>query len=339
MNRVQPSGFALASVLLALLLLSALALVASLAARAQTNAAGVAVRIAAAETAARGAIEAQLGRMNGVPPRAAGSFRPQLGTGVLGGLPWSVADYRVDDEFHVLIGSAPIEATESRARDARLVWWMDPDRRVAGHRAVIESLELTLAPDALISAEEPLGEHGEHPSCAHRASLAAAFPGPVRAHGTLPGAPEWGGDTHLFGGLRLGWYGSEALVDLADHRVGGSVTLDECPTCWMGVVAASSPTVLGGSGAGVLIAQSDLALEPGTHWSGLVLVAGNLQLSAGATVVGLVRSGGAVTLADSASVTASACAAYRSLEAAHSLLRPLRIPGPSRIGPMPHQLD
>lgn len=333
-DRPDRAGFALAGVVLALALLLALAFMAAAAARRQVANAGVALDVLAAEAAAAGAVEHALRHLEGPSSVPVGGVRSAF-EGVLGGRVWQVQTHRLTREYHVLLGYGSLAGAPARSRHARLVWWLDPVVRVGEFGAVLESGGGVIPEDAVAPVADALGPGDTHPGCESEEGLADAVGSPLAGSGPLAAPAEWVGEGGRGSSPRLGHLGREALVLLADRHVADAATLAACSTCWEGVVVAADGTTIHGSGAGVLVALGSATLAPEGRWDGLVLVAGDLTLGAGARMVGLARVRGTTTIGTDASVVGSVCAAYRSLRAATSLHRPLRIPDASLLGPLP----
>jgi hypothetical protein len=82
---------------------------------------------------------------------------------------------------------------------------------------------------------------------------------------------------------------------------------------------------------GVSIVGGDLLIEGSGSFQGLALLAGDLRLRGGALFEGMARVGGSVMLEDSAILRISACPPARALSEPSPLLKPLVLPGASRI--------
>jgi len=327
-------GFALPGVVLALAVLLALAFMAAAVARREVVNAGVAVDLLAAEAGAAAAVEEGLRHAAGPSPAAVGGVLEGMARGALGPREWELSVYRLTREYHILVGYGDLAGAPARTRRGRLVWWLDPAERVTGFRAVVESGAGVLPTEAVAPVPDPLGPTGDHEACHGAEGLAGAAPNSLPGSGPLPPVPEWGGGEED-SGLRLGHLLPAVLVSRADRQVSGAVTLSGCSTCWQGLVVAEGGATLEGTGSGVLVVLGDLAQAPGSSWDGLVLAAGDVALAAGARVTGLIRAGGTVSVGGGALVEGSLCAAYRSLAAATSLRRPVRIPDASLLGPLP----
>lgn len=332
-------GFALVVVLLALIVLSGLATAAVVAAVGQLRAAATAGRVMAGRAAVRGGIERVLAETRDWPVAAVGDPAVELLAGTLApGVSWRVYDLRVAREYHVLVAVAALGGTLG-VREARTIWWLEPESRIATHRAVVESASVLVATSARVLADSLLAGRGALPACDSFPLLAAALGGAtVPSVGGLPQPPVWGAgsDGTEFAGLRLGWMGRSALAALADHDLSeGGVLAPGCPGCWSGLVFGAGGVRWTGSGAGVLVIDGDLVLTNGSSWTGLLLVSGNVTLEPASTVLGLVRSGGVVTLTGNSAVDGSACAAFEALNAASSLACPIPTPARSWLGPLP----
>ena len=337
-------GFALVAVLLALMLLAGIATAAVVAAVGQVRAAGMAGRVLAGRAAARGGVERVLAEVRGRPGAAVGNSAVELMAGSMGALgSWRVYDLRLTREWHVLVAEADLGGgLRVRVRDARVVWWMDPESRVGTHRAVVESDSVAVAPAARILADSLLAGRRGVADCDSLPLFAlAARGGLFGTAGGLPQPPEWGegGDGADFKALRLGWFGRSMLAALADHNVSGGVTAPGCAGCWSGLVFGSGGIRVSGSGAGVLVVDGDLVLGNGSSWTGLVLVSGSVTFEPGSALLGLLRVGGGVTLTGNSVVDGSMCAALEALSAATSLARPIPMPARSWLGPVPPRTE
>ena len=332
-------GFAIVLALLALMVLAGIASAAVAAAVGQLRAATMAQGVLVSRIGARAGVEATLEAIRGTPVSIVGGPAIELASGshsTRGS--WRLLDVRLSEEFHLFIGEGEMGGAIPM-REARLVWWIDPEARVAAHSAVVEATTVSLAASAHLLSDSTLATRQGIPACNRLPLLAQAFAGPVvPLSGLPPGPPEWGAgmDGAEFGDIRLGWYGGPALGELADLDLsGGSPAPPGCSTCWAGLVFGNGPVRLTGDGAGVLVVIGDVTLEPGASWTGLLLVSGNVVLERAARVVGLVRGGGEVSVGDNAVVDGSACAALRALEAATSLARPVPLRERSWVGPVP----
>ncbi len=332
-------GFAIVLALLALMVLAGIASAAVAAAVGQLRAAAMAQGVLMSRTAARAGVEATLESIRGTPASVVGGPAVELASGshsTRGS--WRVLGVRLSEEFHLFIGEGEMGGAVPM-REARLVWWIDPEARVAAHRAVVEANSVSLAASARLLSDSTLATRQGMPPCDHLPLLAQAFAGPVvPVSGNPPGPPEWGAGTDgaEFGDIRLGWYGGPMLGELADLDLsGGGPAPPGCPTCWAGLVFGNGPVRLAGDGAGVLIVIGDVTLGPDSSWTGLVLASGNVVIERAARVVGLVRGGGEVSVADGAVVDGSACAALQALKAATRLARPLPLRERSWVGPVP----
>ena len=332
-------GFALVIVLLALLVLAGIATAAVVAAVGQLRSAGMAGRVMAGRAAARGGVERVLTETRDWPLAAVGDPAAELVADTFSARgSWRVYDLRITREFHVFVATAN-SGGAVRIRDARVVWWMEPESRVGAHRAVVESASVVVAAGARVDADSLLAGRRRFPACDGFPVLAGALGGPlVPPVGGLPQPPEWGAgrDGADFADLRLGWFGRSMLAALADHDLtGGGVLAPGCPGCWSGLVFGSGDVQLTGSGAGVLAVDGDLLFASGSSWTGLVLASGSVTFEPGSTLLGLVRGGDMVTLTGNSVVDGSACAAFAALNATTSLARPVPAPTRSWLGPLP----
>lgn len=332
-------GFALVLALLALMVLAGIASAALAASLGQLRAAGKAGRVLDGETGAAASVEEAIDRMRGQPASVVGGpaveiLRDTVGSGGMR----RALDLRVATEFHLLVGEAS-RGGGIPVRHARVVWWLDPEARVGGHRAVLEAAVVAVAPASRVRTDLILSERPGIPGCRDLPALVQSFGRPgLIVSGTLPEAPEWGAgsDGPDFDRLRLGRYSARMLDGLADARLSGDGRLvPACPGCWSGLVFGSGPSQLREQGAGVLVVDGDLTVDAGSSWMGLVLVAGDLIIASGSRVTGLFRAGGTLTVASGAVIDGSACAAIEALNGAASLARPLPLPGRVSTGPVP----
>ena len=332
-------GFALVVVLLALMVLMGIATAAVVASIGQLRAAGMAGRVMAGRAAARGGVERVLAEIRDWPVAAVGGSAVELFADSMGArVSRRVHDLRIAREFHVLVAVADLGGSLS-IRDARAVWWMDPESRVATHRAVVEGDSVVVATGARVVADAMLAGRRGLPACDSFPLLAGALGGGlVPVAGTLPQPPDWGAgrDGADFANLRIGWFGRSMLAALADQNLsGGGALAPGCPGCWSGLVFGAGDIRMTGPGAGVLVVDGDLVLANGSSWTGLVIVSGNITFEPASTVLGLVRGGGVVTLGGNSAVDGSACAALQALNAASALARPVPAPMRSWLGPIP----
>lgn len=339
-GRAQGSeGFALVFVLLALTLLAAIATAALATAIGQLRAATVRGNVLSAHTGAHDAMEIALATTRGLAESPVGDTAHELLRRPFGrGGFQRVMDLRLSGEMHVFIGDA-VEDVGAPARKGRLVWWMDPEVRVATHGAVVESSTFRMEPGAVVETASILGARDGITRCVGMPVLRTAFgTGPVPASTALPAPPAWGSgqDGPDYASVRLGWFSHPALRRLADHQVapGQSPPPADCVGCWSGLVHSGTTMYSAGKGAGVLVVNGDLTIESGSSWSGLVLVSGNVTLSGTSTVTGLVRAGGQVLMQSGSVLDGSACAALEALRAARSLARPIPFPGRSWLIPV-----
>lgn len=338
-RRLDRQGYAVVLVLLAITLLSVVGSAALIAAMGQLRAATTAGKVLKMRAGAAAEVEAALVGTRGYPAAQVGDSALELTRRPLAPDGWQRAlDLRLSREFHLFLGEAAI-ANHVPARDGRLVWWMDPETRVAAHGAVVESSAIAVGAGARIASDSILDGRGGVQGCGQLPVLRRVFGGqPVPASASLPPPPRWGAgqDGPDFAELRLGWFGRTALRALADHPIsaGASPPQASCTGCWAGLVFSEESTVQTNAGAGVLLVHGNLSFAPGSSWTGLVLVSGDLALGATSVMRGFVRAGGTVTLHPESLVDGSACAALRALEEARSLARPIRFPERSRLGPI-----
>lgn len=332
-------GFALVLVLLALTLLAAIATAALAAAIGQLRAAAARGSVFTGHTGARDAVEIALGTTRGLAASQVGGSAHELLDRPFGrGGFQRVGDLRLSREIHVFIGDA-VEDGGTPVRKGRLIWWMDPEVRVADHKAVVESAAFQAEPGAQVNADSILGGRPGIGRCDGVSALRDAFgTGLVPVSAALPSPPAWGPgqDGPDFAGTRLGWFSRPVLQRLADHSVapGRSPPPAGCLGCWSGLVHSGTTVHAAGKGAGVLVVNGDLTIESGSSWSGLVLASGNVTLSGAAGLTGLVRAGGHVVMQPGSVLDGSACAAFEALRAAQSLARPIPLPRRSWLVPI-----
>lgn len=332
-------GFALVLVLLALTLLTAIASMALAASVGQLRTASMAGRVLSERTAARAAVDAVLNITRGLPASQVGDFAVELVRRPFGRRGWQrVLDLRLTTEMHAFLGEAALDSGVPVSH-ARLVWWMDPEARIAAYAGAVESGTIAIGSGASVLTDSAMTGRTGIPSCHHLPRLSNLLAGrPLQVVSGLPSPPEWGagGDGSDFARVRLGWFGRRLLSRLADHSAaaGGPLPAAGCPGCWSGLVYSYGDNAVMRQGAGVLVVDGDLTLAPGSSWTGLLLVAGDLTVRDTARIQGLVRAGGSVTLEPGSVVDGSACSAFRALQAASSLARPIPLPGRSRLAPV-----
>ncbi len=332
-------GFALVFVLLGMLAALGVASAAVATAIGQARSAAAAGRVAEARAGARAGLEQALARAGGASTAAVGDSAVPLLAGALSAhVAWSVVSIRASAEFHLLIGEARVRGGVPW-REGRIAWWMDPVARIGAHRAVVESAAGSSG--ARVEGDSALAPREGVPGCGQIPAIAGVFGGsapPLR--GPLPSPPEWGGPPGSgYEAVRLGWFNWPRIREMADLTFSGSAPSPppgSPPSLrWLGLVAGSGSAVVRDSdGAGVLVVDGDLTLEPGGAWKGLVLASGSVTLRSSARILGLVRSGGSVVTEPNAVIDGSPCAALASLANAPSLLRPLALPGRSWAGPI-----
>lgn len=325
-------GAALAMVVLSLLVLAGIASAAVAAAVGQVRSAAAAGQLLAARAAARAGMEATLAGTTGASVASEGGAAVELASGDFGeGGTWRVLAVRITSEHHLFLGEAAMEAGAA-FRELRPMWWLDPETRVAGHRAVVEGAAIQVGAGARVLANRILEARPGVQACGSRTLLADAFAGAVvPLTGPLPGPAEWDAtpaDSANGAGAeaRIGLLRGAMLTRAADARL---PLEPSCADCWHGLVTGSGSVEVTGAGRGVLVVRGSVAFVPGSSWTGLVVASGDVEVQGSATVTGLVRGGGSVTLAAGAVVDGSACVAVRALESARSLARPIPISGSS----------
>ncbi len=331
-------GFALLLVLLALTLLMAIGAAALAAALGQLRAASAAGQVLKERVEANAATDLAIHASGGAPVSQVGDSATEVARTPYGPSGWQrVLDLRLSSEMHLFLGEATLDG-DTPARSGRLVWWLDPATRVAAYRGVVESDSVDIAQGARLTADSILAGRAGIPSCDAFPLLAVAFARQVGPTAPLPGPPEWGSwdGQSDFASVRLGWYGRGALSRLADHRVeaGASLPSVDCTGCWSGLVFSEGSTAITQRGAGVLIVEGDLTLASGASWTGLILVSGNFNAAPNASIQGMMRVGGLASFEPGAIADGSACAALYALLSAPSLIRPIPMPGRSRLAPL-----
>lgn len=314
-------GLALVLVLLALLALLGIASAAVAAAMSQVRAASVAAQVLAARAAARSGLETVLASTVGTPVASVGGPAVELAADTFrNNGSWTVLNVRLSAEMHLLGGEAATGGGIAY-RHWRAAWWMDPEARIATHRAVVEGAGTSVAAGARIETTFLLGSRLHVAACGGRPVLHGVF---GRA-GFPPTGPLSGPPARAH---RLGLLSWPLLQSLATANLSSDpAPANPCPSCWQGLVVGSGPTEWKGAGRGVLAVDGDLQVTAGASWTGLVLAAGDVVLRDGAKVTGLLRAGGRVVLESGAAVDGSACAALLGLASASALRRPLAVPG------------
>ena len=129
----------MAIVLMALLVLTAVASGALVAASGQRRAAQVAGQSVAGRTLARGTVNRALVELGGWASAGVGDTAEVVAEGTAGvSNVWRLRSMRISPEYHLVVAEAGPEGG-FQVREARLVWWLDPLTRVAGHAAVVEA--------------------------------------------------------------------------------------------------------------------------------------------------------------------------------------------------------
>ena len=332
-------GLALVLVLLALTLLAAIATAALAAAIGQLRAATTRGNVFAAHAGARDAVEFALGTTRGLAASQVGDSAHELVSRPMGrGGFQRVLDLRLSSEIHVFVGDA-VDDGGTPGRKGRLIWWMDPEVRIAAHKAVVESAAFRTEPGSQVTTDSILAGRRGIARCDGSSALRDAFgTGLVPVSAAPPSPPAWGPgqDGPDFAGTRLGWFSRPMLQRLADHSVapGQSPPPAGCLGCWSGLVHSGTTVHSAGRGAGVLVVNGDLTIGSGSSWIGLVLASGDVTVARTAGLTGLVRAGGRVLMQPGSVLDGSACAAFEALRAARSLARPIPLPGRSWLIPI-----
>lgn len=348
-------GVAVATAVLLLLALTALAHGALLLARQELAASRAGGRLLGARAAAM----AGAALAGGAPLPDGADGAPLWGSIPLVEGSWGRVTYkstatRLSRELWLLVGSGHVEGG-AVSRIARIAWVFDPVAR-AGDRAAVLLVgegapsELRGEVDgwALTRPEPPLTRAACEPWSASLDSLfsvgaTAAVAIDPRA-GAMPRIGALGPDTLL------------ALLPVREAGVGtpgpleeGGVCLPDAPWSWGdpdrpasacgGHVAVRAVegdlTVAGGVGQALLVVRGDLTLGEGARLYGFVAVGGALRITGAARLTGLAEARGGVTVDEGATVRGSACWAVRALDAGRELLSaPVALPASGWIGPL-----
>ena len=168
-------GFALVLALLALMILAGIACAALAAALGQLRAASRAGRVLAGQTGSTAGVEEAIGRIRGQPSSVVGGPAVEVLRDTIGSDGMRrVLDLRVAPEFHLLMGEASWGGGVP-TRHARVVWWLDAEARVGGHRAVLEATMVSVAPGARVRTDLILSERPGVPGCSHLPALVQVF--------------------------------------------------------------------------------------------------------------------------------------------------------------------
>jgi hypothetical protein len=352
--------------LLLLLALTGLAHGALILTRQQVLAAHASARYLQASLAAEGGVREVLrGWVAGsiaIPTRPAESriLRSRLP----GGARYEVVIRRLSSEIVLLDAVGQSATAPGERRIARVVWSLDPRRRVREFRAALEygqdavAVEGTLLNGGLVTSPPP---HWDPVVCAPYAlPLVQLYPtGSVadalyRAELSADAGDVGAGSSHP-PALEVGPLDLGALRRRSDVFLGGSSTTTltmsggcdpGSPRDWgsplepMGIcgnhfplVTSTSGLALDGAGQGVLLVLGDLELASGASFYGVALVAGDLTLRTGARISGFARVGGRAILEEGAGVVASGCVGLRAFDLSRGLKAPLPVPGGSWLAP------
>lgn len=224
-----------------------------------------------------------------------------------------------------------------------LGWALDPATRVGAFTAGLEvGGGLNLGPGVEISGSEPLGsptDWGPEACSGYDAALDSAFSGRTlppwsRIPSLDPGPGEVGSNIPP-----LGLLSGQKMMDLAREEgllVAGRIppsTLSGCPgSKGPGFLGSESDLdIVGLAACGLLVVAGDVRIGGEGSFQGLALVGGNLSVDSSGRFEGLARVRGTVHLEESAKIRILACPAFRALMQTPSLLKPLVLPGASRI--------
>lgn len=320
------SGIALPAVLVVLLLLSVAASGAVRLALEQRQRALVDVELAGARIAAESGI--RLATRVARDPGALGADDGDGGfvTGEVGArYPFEVRVDRLDAE-HLLLEAEGRGGPEEvlRRRLGRVLWRMDPDRRLAGTPAVLAHGGEFLRTDSAEVLHDAFDAEDCDPLL-ERALEALEGQSPPRR---LRLEEWWTGPAGEGPRASLGWWTGPALRSLADEvrplstGSDGETLPDSLP-----LLVATGPTpVTSGDHTGLLWGDGDLELGGTVVIRGPVLVDGGLRMRDSARIEGYVRVTGSVHLSGGARIQGSGCAFLRALESTPGLRDPAPIP-------------
>jgi len=276
-------------------------------------------------------------------PRSAGITIPLASEWMDGGLWRGVTLRWLGPELFLLEGKGRSLGWPGTRRRGAVGWMMDPLTRLGALGGGVElGGRLILGPGTEASTSSLLGQpSGWDPDACSPfgpalATLYSLRSLPLTAP-LVPPAPDSSGAASRIPPLGL-LAGTQlmALADEAGLLASGGASL----TDGIGCPDSEEPGFLAVGGdleirdarvCGVFVVAGDLLMEGSGSFQGLALVAGDLRLLGGALFEGMARVTGSVTLEDSAILRISACPPARVLSEASPLLKPLVLPGASRI--------
>jgi len=224
-----------------------------------------------------------------------------------------------------------------------LGWALDPGTRVGSFRAGVElGGSISVAPGAEATAGDPLAlPTGWDPEdCAgDLATLDSLFSWrtlPLAARLPPPDSVRGEGQSRI---PPLGLLEGQMLLDMG-METGSPITGALPPPAESGC-PDSEETLLVGSDSdleirerricGLVVVEGDLRIDGSGMVQGVALVGGDLVLGGSGVFEGLARVRGSARVEESAKIRSRACPALRALSRTPALLKPLLLPGASRI--------
>lgn len=339
-----PRGIALPLILVLLLALTLLGHGILLLSRQELQASRAYLHAVRADLAAVGGLRLGLKRLpDPSDPRETGIPIP-LGSGWVEGGLWRGATLRwLGPELLLLEGEGRSRGWPGTRRRGAVGWALDPASRLGALNGGVElGGVLTLGPgtEASTSSLMDLPTGWDPGVCAAFGvvldSLFLARSLPLTAHLSISDSAFGGEEPEI---PPLGLLSGSDLLARADEA--GLLTPDDPSLSYgAGCPDSGEPPLLAVGGdlairdlavCGVIIVAGNLFIEGTGRLQGLALVAGDLRLADGGLFEGMARVGGAVALEDSAILRISACPAMWALSEASPLLKPLVLPGASRI--------
>lgn len=340
----DPRGIALPLILVLLLALTLLGHGILLLSRQELQASRAYLHAVRADLAAVGALSLGLERLpDPSDPRSAGSAIP-LGSGWVEGGLWRGATLRwLGPELFLLEGEGRSRGWPGTRRRGAVGWGLDPASRLGALNGGVElGGVLILGPGTEVSAsslmDPPTG--WDPNACVGFGpildSLFSTRALPLTAPLSISDPASGEEEPEI---PSLGLLSGSHLLARADEA--GLLT-PENPSLSSGAGCPDSrePPLLAVGGnleirdmsvCGVIIVAGNLLIDGTGRLQGLALVAGDLHLGDGGLFEGMARVGGVVALEDSAILRISACPAMWALSEASALLKPLVLPGASRI--------
>lgn len=342
--RSSPQGMALALLLVLLLALTLLGQGTLLLARREILASNAYLHAVQADLAAEGAIFRGMDDLAGLEvPRIPGVSIP-LSSGWIDPDLWQETSLRwLSSELFLMEGRGRRRGWSGNRVKGALGWALDPGTRVGSFRAGVElGGSLSVDPGAEATAADPvtLPTAWDPEDCAgYLATMDSLF-----SWRTLPlmallpplNSAEGEGRSRI---PPLGLFEGQTLLDLA--RETGSRTTGVLPLPAESGCPDSEETLLVGSDShldiregricGLVVVEGDLRIEGSGMVQGVVLVGGDLILRGSGVFEGLARVRGSARVEESAKIRAWTCTAVRALSRTPALLKPLLLPGASRI--------